>query len=707
MSKISFFQPFSGGSHTSHEVMEVTEFLNHIKYGKWQADIEEIRNETDKEKRSLLKKKLPSVTMSGIFTVRKVENMIAHSGYICIDIDNYSEKEELLKDPYTYALFTSTSGTGLAVVIEINPEKHKESFRWIEEYYYKTYGIVVDPAPSSVASLRFVSFDPNIYINGQAKKALTKETKERRRSTLPLVYDGSTVSQVVEEARAKNINIAESYEDYRNIAFALADGFGEQGRAYFHTIASISSKYKQKEADRQYDIALRSKRSGITVGTFYWMLKQGGVMLPEGNARAIRIAGIAKRNRRDKESVKKQLIEIESCTPEVAEQVAEEVYKRDDLDVENTIGDPERVIESLIEFLRQNHHARKNKISGKIEINGEEVTDEKINTIYLQARIFFKSEKITKDLVNSVIFSEITETYHPIREYIDKNSHRNTTGHIDKLILTIESQTIMYDVFIRKWLLSLIAATEGHPVRSVLALTGGQNTGKTEFFRRLLPKDLQKYYAESKLDAGKDDDLLMCQKLIVMDDEMGGKSKQDEKRFKELTSKSSFSLRAPYARFNEDFKRLAVLCGTSNASDVINDHTGNTRILPLDVISINHDVYNSIDKDDLFMEAYREYKEGKEWQLNKAELAILKVVSDEFEQVPVERELITKFIKPVETGGYGEYLSSTEIKDLIETRTNQKIIFIKKFTFELKKMFGKPPMKNGIYKYFVHIIPYK
>ena len=86
------------------------------------------------------------------------------------------------------------------------------------------------------------------------------------------------------------------------------------------------------------------------------------------------------------------------------------------------------------------------------------------------------------------------------------------------------------------------------------------------------------------MDAGKDDDLLMTQKLIVMNDEMGGKSKQDEKRFKELTSKAIFSLRAPYARNNEDFKRLAVLCGTSNDKEVINDPTGNTRILPVEVL---------------------------------------------------------------------------------------------------------------------------
>lgn len=707
MSKISFFQPFGGmGAHVSNETTTIDEFLHHIKYGRWQEQINEIRGEEDKKKRSLLKKKLPSVTISGLFTTRRADDLIQHSGYICIDIDNYTEKEALLADPYTYALFASTSGTGLVVLMRINPEKHKESFRWIAEYYYKSYGIVVDPAPSSVASLRFVSLDVNLFINEKAKQALTKESKERRRSSLPLIYDGSIVSELVEEARAKQINIAESYEDYRNIAFAIAEGFGESGRQYFLTIASVSSKFKDSEANRQYDIALRSKRTGITVGTFYWMLKQGGITLPDGNSRSIRIAGIAKRNNRSKEAVKQQLVQLEQVSEEVAEQVVEEVFKRDDLNVENTLGDSERVIESVIEFLRQNHVARKNKISGKIEVNGDEITDEKINTIYLQARMFFKSDKVTKDLVNSIIFSEITDSYHPIQEYIEKNSHRKGTGYIDTLISCIETETPMYDVFIRKWLLSLIAAYEGHPVRSVLALTGGQNTGKTEFFRRLLPKELQKYYAESKLDAGKDDDLLMCQKLIVMDDEMGGKSKQDERRFKELTSKSSFSLRAPYARFNEDFKRLAVLCGTSNAPDVINDPTGNTRILPLEVTSINHKLYNSIDKDELFMEAYRLYKEGNEWQLNKGEITNLQRLSDEFEQIPYERELLTQFVRLANNEQEGQWLSSTEIKDIIERRSSQKIFFMRKFGIELRKMFGKPPKRNGIFKYFVHVIHY-
>jgi predicted P-loop ATPase len=183
-----------------------------------------------------------------------------------------------------------------------------------------------------------------------------------------------------------------------------------------------------------------------------------------------------------------------------------------------------------------------------------------------------------------------------------------------------------------------------------------------------------------------------------MDDEMGGKSKQDEKRFKELTSKSIFSLRAPYARSNEDFKRLAVLCGTSNDPEIINDPTGNTRILPIEVLSIDHELYNSIDKDELFMEVYRAYKSNEEWQLTKDELALLDGVGKDFQSIAFERELILKFFKSSDQGGYSEWMTATEIKDFIEANTKQKIHSMRKFGMELAKVFGKSKSKsiNGV-----------
>jgi len=308
--------------------------------------------------------------------------------------------------------------------------------------------------------------------------------------------------------------------------------------------------------------------------------------------------------------------------------------------------------------------------------------------------MFFNTKDVSKDLIESIIFSENTPEFNPIAEYIEKNIHRKSTGNIDQLCKTIRSNTDMKNVFIKKWLLSIIASYEGYPVRSVLSFVGGQNSGKTEWFRRLLPNNLKKYYAESKLDNGKDDDILMCQKLIVMDDEMGGKSKQDEKRFKELTSKSVFSLRAPYARHNEDFKRLALLCGTSNDPQLINDPTGNTRILPIEVLSIDHELFNSIDKDELFMEIYRAYESNEEWQLTKEELGKLNEVGRDFEQTPFERELILKFFRKNDDNGFSEWLTATEIKDAIEINSRQKILSMKKFGSELRSCLGNPKNKK-------------
>jgi len=360
-------------------------------------------------------------------------------------------------------------------------------------------------------------------------------------------------------------------------------------------------------------------------------------------------------------------------------------------------GDPQQLLETLVEWMQANHNLKKNLITGMVEENGENVDRDRLNTIFIRAKSSINSNAVTYDIFERVVFSEFTPRYNPLKAFIDSlRGRRTTNGNIDAIIKTIQTSTSGADTFIRKWLISLPAAIDGHPVRSILALTGGQNTGKTEWFRRLLPPKIKKYYAESKLDSGKDDELLMCQKLIVMDDEMGGKSKQDEKRFKELTSKQVFSLRAPYARANEDFNRLALLCGTSNDPEIVNDPTGNTRILPIEVDFINHSAYNEIDKEELFMECVRLYEEGHEWQLSKEELHSLADVSTHFEPIAFEQELIKKFFKKPEGGEetLGSWFTATEIKDKIETETRQRIMSMKRFGGELRRLFGEPEMKS-------------
>ncbi len=680
--------------------LSVTNLLESISTGEWKELAESIANESDPEKRKLLKLKVPAVTISGTFSQRKADCLLKHSGFICIDIDNFTDRTRLLSDQYTYAVFSSISKKGLAVIVKINPDKHKESLRFLEKYYFEQYGISIDPAPSNPASLRFVSYDPELFINLKSKKSPVLDTQQKKPKSLPYIIPQSSLSDLIYKANQLG-SIADDYHDYRNIAFSIASEFGESGRTYFHALASVSAKYSSNHADTQYNNALKHPDKGITIGTFYWMLQKHGVQLPS-NQRTVNTIALAKKSNRTQEAITQQLVEINGLPSEQAKELVRQVYDRNDITVKSISTDPESLIENLVEWMQGNHIFKKNEITHKIEEYGRdkkiicELSIERLNTIFLRARSIFNTTSLTKELLECYIHSEHTKTYNPFKHYISQNRHRTSTGNIDRLISSIESYTPNYKTFVRKWLLALPAVIEGVPVRLVLAFLGVQLSGKTEFFRRLLPKDLMHYYGESKLTKGKDDELLMCEKLILMDDEMSGKSRQDEKQFKELTSKKYFSLRSPYGRYNEDFKRLSLLAGTSNETNILNDPTGNTRILPVEIISINHDIYNSVDKDELFMEIIREYESDPNcFQLTKEEIKSLADTSKNYEEIPFEQEVISKFFNNhQEEGGQFIQMTASDIKNEIETCSKQQIKSMKKFGTELRKLFGQPKSKK-------------
>ncbi len=692
MTKISIFKP--AFKKTPSGEMTVADFVLGVTYGKWKVAVEAVRNEPDKVKQKELKNKVPGVTISGTFPNREEARLSEHSGFICIDIDNYTDRVALQADPYTHALFSSIRNTGLAVIVKIDPKKHKECFRWIQDYYFKSFGIVVDPAPSNPASLRFVTYDPLCFVNEKSLKSKSLAKPKSKISSLPIILPQDKVGEMVRDASMRGVNVAEDYNSYVTLGFALASGFGESGRDYFHALAQVSQKYEHQQAEKQYNYCLRNPSGGISVGSFYWMLKNAGVEFPKNERyeNAIRVASIAKKANREKSGVAQQLEEIHGIPKQDAEQIADEVFRRADISLSSIAQDPEKLIESLVSWMAVNHPMKKNVITSKLENSKGEITKEMMNTIYLQARAGFNTPNITFDLIERVVFSEFTPQYHPIKDYIESNRHRNSSGNIDKIISSIRTTTPGAELFIRKWLIALIAAVNGYPVRLVLALVGAQLTGKTEWFRRLLPNRLIKYYGESKMEAGKDDELLMTQKLIIMDDEMSGKNKTDEKRFKDLTSKHTFSLRAPYDKSNQDYRRLAVLCGTSNDKEIINDPTGNTRILPVDVVYINHDLYNSIDKDELFMEIVRMYESGENWNFSTDDLKKLTDVTSTFEAIPFERELILQYFVPgAESDGHGvaEDMTATDIKDYIESRTKQQIRSLRRLGVELRSIFGE------------------
>ncbi len=113
------------------------------------------------------------VTFSGTFSKRKDENLIKHSGLLTIDFDHIDRIEQfknmLLKDEYfeTELLFRSPSGDGLKwiIPIDLNKAKHKEYFKSVSNYIYKTYGVQVDNSGQDISRACFLPYDPDAFIN--------------------------------------------------------------------------------------------------------------------------------------------------------------------------------------------------------------------------------------------------------------------------------------------------------------------------------------------------------------------------------------------------------------------------------------------------------------------------------------------------------------------------------------------------------------
>ncbi|NIV12863.1 MAG: hypothetical protein GWN62_16760 [Aliifodinibius sp.] len=321
-------------------------------------------------------------------------------------------------------------------------------------------------------------------------------------------------------------------------------------------------------------------------------------------------------------------------------------------------------------------------------------------------------QKIDEDISQTKIFTliqnrEVTPSYNPIIKWFEDHKTLKPSGQLKELIscfnvnqeILVDSELLevdnYLDIFMVKWLIGLIGSAYGTYSLMILVLNGEQGTNKTEFFRNLLPEKLRSYYAESNLDEGKDSEILMTKKWLIVDDEFGGKSKRDATKLKRLSSQQTFTIRMPYGRMSEDLRRLAVLAGTSNDYEVINDPTGNRRIIPVNIESLDIDRFKAIDKDLLFIELYQAWQKNKtKWFLTKQEIELLNKITIKNTEVMPEVEAIQKLFDFDEYGA----MTNTDVMREINInyphlRTNSKRIgqALKICGHEqsIKKMFGK------------------
>lgn len=174
MSKISFFRA-PASSIVPYKDITLVDIYHYIT-GPYAANrTAKLRSIDDKKVKGIFKRtKFDYVTFSGTFTRRTDAELVAHSGYLCLDFDHLDDavlteaRSALLQDPHfeTLLLFTSPSGNGLKWIIPINLEQcdHRTWFNAVRNYLAATYHLDADPACVNVSRSCFLPHDPDCYI---------------------------------------------------------------------------------------------------------------------------------------------------------------------------------------------------------------------------------------------------------------------------------------------------------------------------------------------------------------------------------------------------------------------------------------------------------------------------------------------------------------------------------------------------------------
>lgn len=660
--------------------------LEEIRDGAYEDIVTKCRTIKDKEERDKFKEKMPTATLSGVFTARNNGSIVKHSEYIAIDLDYVENlttvKHELEKDKYVFSVFMSVSGYGLRVLFRIDPYKHKEAFIGISAYLLENYRQSTDPNGVSLSKPYIVSFDPYLYLSPDPVSVFKRYVKETTIKAIPnFVHTNDDFSSVIKQILVRGINICEGYNDWLKVGFALAQEFGESGRGYFHDLSRMSEKYSVTATDKQYGYCLKAHGSKkVNISSIYYLAKLFGVnIISERTKTIVRTTRNGKKAGLNKDQIVINLEKFSQITD--AKEIVEKVFDSSD---DNFSDEDQSVLHQLEMFISNNYILKMNEVTGYIESQGKTLSPSDLNTIYVSAKKLMPS--LDYQLMIRLLKSDFIESFNPFYLFFSSDGipvelpaipkiteQVYESPLIDKLSASIENRNPAFtNFFLRKWIVSVVSSA--HKIHSplLLALLGRQNTGKTEFFRRLFPPELAPYYAESKLDKEKDDELLMTENLIIMDDELGGKSKQESKKLNSITSKQWYSLRRPYGDHNEKILRLAVLCGTSNYNEIMSDPTGNRRIIPIEVDNIDKNLYNSINKKDMWLEAFKLYKDGFDWRVTENDIPYLNRDHVQYEIVIKERELLAKYYEP----GDDLRLTATEIAVEIEFHTRQKISIV-------------------------------
>ena len=350
-------------------------------------------------------------------------------------------------------------------------------------------------------------------------------------------------------------------------------------------------------------------------------------------------------------------------------------------------------VEDIKTFLSDHIYLRHNVITGRIECRVPTKDLWELGTDPFEAAQVDKWQPISDRIVNSlwtamsrdkpvraqdlfrVIESDFVPDYHPFRYYLENLPEWDgETDYILGMSVSVQvkgdvEEQILFANYLKKWLVGMVAAwIDPNVVNNViLVLIGEQGSYKTTWFNYLLPPELKDYFY-TKTNAnrmGRDDLLTLAQYALVCCEELDTMKPAELNQLKAAVTMPSIDERAAYAHFHEHRQHIASFCGTGNNVQFLSDETGNRRWLPFEIERITSPREVPFDYQGIYSQAYALYPEGFQYWFSREEIQRLSQHNATFETPHTAHELISRYLRKPKPGEPSDFLSATDILQLV------------------------------------------
>lgn len=612
-----------------------------LKSGKYARRVEKLR---ERVRLSMIAKSdYPLGKDSHLYAFQPAESNTGYSGIVMLSVpfgEDIARRDEMLRllnaTPQTYMTFVGSSGRSVKIMMRYAlPDNalptedadvrlfHKAAYisacRFVEQLCHVT----PNRDYSDTKTMCRISHDPNVYFNPSALKVVMEQPSEVKDDMRPV-------------ASAKPL--------YDGVKLPSYDAMQMQLTSFNLVCRKVAFDQEKSEDDVLLSIAENCRHAGI-----------------------------------DQEFAVRCMLRLDRFRhlETMVRTTFENAYCDHPLGTKQYLTSHVVHQQLLLAFMKQRYVFRRNEITGSMEyvehnrcvLSWNPVNNKVINSICVAAHL--SGIEAWETDVRRVIGSTLTNDYDPIVEWVADLPAWDGRDRVGELAAAVKTRTPGWEPFFRIWLRSMVRQWTGrnliHGASMVLMFIGGQGTGKSTFFKRLMPDALQPYYND-RIDFAnkKEAERALMRFCLICMDEYDQLSQRQIPFVKHILQKSDVKWRRMYQDEIEQMKRYAAFCATTNSVTPLADSTGSRRYL---CVELDQPIDNTqqIDHRQLYAQVVHEIANGEQsYFTSEDERKIQK--NNEFytQESPLETMLFSVFspVEDIESADAMPLTSSEIVREL-------------------------------------------